>query len=492
MLRVDQVHVIRHKVLVEGRRIRAVAREMGVSRNTIRKYLRESEPVRKPGGAKPRPVIEKVAPRLEGLLDEWSERTTPKQRITGTRLHRELVEEGHEVGVTTVRTWLRERRRLAAEVFVPLVHRAGDEAQVDFFEVTVEIEGERRKAWKFLMRLMYSGRDFAWLYDRCDQVAFLDGHVRAFAHFGAVPQRCIYDNLSAAVRRVQFPKRELTGRFQALVSHYLFEPCFARPGEGHDKGGVEARGRGIRLQHLTPIPRAASLRAISERLLSALEAVASQRRDREGRTVLDRFAEEVPRMLALATRPFEARKTVLCSVSRSALVKAEGALYSVPSAWKRLEVTVLVGAEDVRILNRGETVVHARQRFGGKSVQYRHYLSELSRKPQALRQVAPELLAELGAPYDELWRRLVDRYGPLEAARQFARVLSRVCEQGEKAVAVAIRQALAAGSLDRLALLCPPARPAPVVVVPERLRDYVVESTPATRFDALFEEDSDE
>ena len=131
---------------------------------------------------------------------------------------------------------------------------------------------------------MYSGRDFAWLYDRCDQVAFLDGHVRAFAHFGAVPQRCIYDNLSAAVRRVQFPKRELTGRFQALVSHYLFEPCFARPGEGHDKGGVEARGRGIRLQHLTPIPRAASLGAISERLLSELEAVASQRRDREGRT----------------------------------------------------------------------------------------------------------------------------------------------------------------------------------------------------------------
>ena len=67
---------------------------------------------------------------------------------------------------------------------MPLVHRPGDEAQVDFFEVTVELRGERRKAWKFLMRLMYSGRDFVRLYDRQDQVAFLDGHVRAFAHFG--------------------------------------------------------------------------------------------------------------------------------------------------------------------------------------------------------------------------------------------------------------------------------------------------------------------
>ena len=135
---------------------------------------------------------------------------------------------------------------------MPLVHRPGDEAQVDFFEVTVELGGERRKAWKFLMRLMYSGRDFVRLYDRQDQVAFLDGHVRAFAHFGGVPARIVYDNLAAAVRRVQFPRRQLTERFEALVSHYLYEPCFARPGEGHDKGGVEGRGRGVRLQHLTP------------------------------------------------------------------------------------------------------------------------------------------------------------------------------------------------------------------------------------------------
>jgi transposase len=61
-------------------------------------------------------------------------------------------------------------------------------------------------------------------------VAFFDGHVRAFAHFGGVPARCIYDNLSPAVRKVMFPGRKLTTRFMALVSHYLVEPCFARPG----------------------------------------------------------------------------------------------------------------------------------------------------------------------------------------------------------------------------------------------------------------------
>jgi transposase len=103
----DHVHVIRHKVLVEGRGIRAVAREMRVSRNTVRKYLLESEPVRKAGKSKSRQVYARAQARIETLLEEWSGRTTAKQRITGTRLHRELIGEGCKVGTTTVRSILR-------------------------------------------------------------------------------------------------------------------------------------------------------------------------------------------------------------------------------------------------------------------------------------------------------------------------------------------------------------------------------------------------
>src|SRR5215218_6222209 len=104
MLRMDQVHVIRHKVLVEGQSIRSVARQMGIGRNTIKKYLKLSEPVvRVARQKKPSPVKEMVAPRIDDLLEEWHHRTTHKQRITGTRIHRQLVEEGYQVGITTVR-----------------------------------------------------------------------------------------------------------------------------------------------------------------------------------------------------------------------------------------------------------------------------------------------------------------------------------------------------------------------------------------------------
>jgi len=254
MLRMDQVHVIRHKVLIEGRSRRSVAREMGLSRNTVRRYLRESAPLRVESRPRARPVLERVSARLSELMEAWSGRTTRKQRITGTRLYRQLREEGFAVGVTTVREWLREWKRERAEVYVPLVHRAGEEGQADFFEVTVEEAGFWRKAWKFLLRLPFSGRDFVWIYDRRDQLSFFDGHVRAFVHFGGVPERIVYDRLSAALKRRMGLVPELTDRFRALVSHYLFEACFAHPGEGHDKGSVEARGKSIRLQHLTPVP----------------------------------------------------------------------------------------------------------------------------------------------------------------------------------------------------------------------------------------------
>lgn len=485
VLSVDQVYVIRRKVLVDGVGIRRVARELGVSRNTVRKYVGSPGPERRVRQARTRPVYEQVHGRLAALIEEWTPRTAGKQRLTAARLHTALREEGFSVGRTLVQEVLRERRRQAAEVYVPLVHRPGDEAQVDFFDVRVDVAGARRRAWLFVLRLMYSGWDFAWIYERADQVSFLDGHVRAFAALGGVPHRCIYDNLKPAVRRLVLPERELTARFVALASHYLFEPCFTRRGEGHDKGGVEARGKGIRWQHLVPIPRGDTLAAINAAVGERLTAASAHRRDARGRTVAERLMEEQPVLLPLRMPAFEPRKVVPCSVSSSAKVRVDGAVYSVPSRWARLAATAYVGPTDVRLVCRGETVEHPRQPFGGARIRYRHYLPELARKPQALRQVAAELLAELGEPFAQCWRLLVDAHGPREAARTFARVLEAIGTHGEPAVADALRQALAAERTDLLALGLLRPRAAAPVAVPAPLAAYTVPSPSARAYDAL-------
>jgi transposase len=479
MLRMDQVHVIRHKVLVEGQSIRAVARQMGISRNTVSKYLKVSEPKRIVSQPKPSPVMETVAPRIEELLDHWRGRTTPKQRITGTRIHRQLVEEGYQVGITTVRDYLRERRRKRAEVFVPLVHRPGEEAQVDFFEVTVEEDGQIRKAWKFVMRLMYSGRDFVRLYEGCDQLCFLDAHVRAFGYLGGVPERVIYDNLSSAVKKIVGSERELTERFRALVCHYLFEPCFARPAEGHDKGGVEARGKGIRLAHLTPIPKGKTLSEISEVLLREVEMAFTGEQS---------FAQERRHLRELPERPFEARRVEMISVSRRSTVRIEGATYSVPSQWASLRATAYIGVEDVRIHCRGQGEIYPRERKGSQKIRYRHYLAELAKKAQAVRQVAPELVQELGEPYSRLWEMLVERYGAKEASRVLARIVGALVDHGEEPVADALEAALENGRCDLLSLnerIHDPTQRPRAVEVPEALSGYRVESGKASDYDLL-------
>jgi hypothetical protein len=185
-------------------------------------------------------------------------------------------------------------------------------------------------------------------------------------------------------------ERELTERFMALCSHYLFEACFTRPGEGHDKGGVEARGKGIRLAHLTPIPRGTTLSEISEVLLREIELAFSDEQ---------RFAQERRCLRPLPEQSFEARRVKLVSVSRSSTVRIDGASYSVPSGWASLRATAYVGVEDIRIHCCGQSETYLKERKGGQKIRYRHYLSELARKPQAVRQVAPELIDELGPPY---------------------------------------------------------------------------------------------
>jgi transposase len=481
----DQVHVIRHKVLVEGQSVRRVAKEMGLSRVTVRKRLQLAGPQRVETAPRSKPVRDKVAPRIDQLLEEWQTRTTAKQRITATRLHRQLLEEKFAVGITSVRSYLREKNRQRAEVFIPLLYQPGEVAQVDFFEVTVEEEGLTRKAWKFLMRLMYSGYDFVWLYDRCNQTSFLDAHVKAFTDLGGVPQRLVYDNLTAAVRRLLGSERHLTDRFAALVSHYLFEPCLARPGEGHDKGGVESRGKHIRLQHLVPIPRGSSLREISEALLADLHRRYATQRQADGGSVLDRFAQEKPLFRALPSVPFEAREVRMVTVSSKATVQMDGALYSVPSNWARLEATAYVGVDDIRRCCRGQHVLYPKQKSGSRRVEYRHYLPELAKKPQAVRQVARKLIPELGEPYGQLWEMLVQTYGEREAARVLARIIGAMVEHGEAAVSEALKKSLTYGRWDLLALSerMHPASSEWSVPVPESLRRYEVESTTACDHD---------
>jgi hypothetical protein len=343
---------------------------------------------------------------------------------------------------------------------------------------------------------MYSKRDVVWLYERCDQTSFLDGHVRAFRTFGAVPQRMVYDNLTAAVkRRLMGVERELSDRFKALSSHYLFEPCFARPGEGHDKGGVENRGKGIRLQHLTPIVAGETLQEIGQALQAELDNAWGQAKGPDGQNLALQYDDDQFHMKPLPPTEFNPHLILPVVVSRSATVTVQGAVYSTPTTWARLDAMAHIGVDEVLLRCREEQCRHPLRPKGGRSIRYRHYIPELARKPQAVRQVAPELLAELGEPYKQLWDLLEASHGALKAARVLAGILRAITDHGEVVVTHAVLDTLAKAGAGRsieegdvLSSMAGKLPPRPVLAeqdVPLALRIHTIESGCAADFDIL-------
>jgi transposase len=490
----------------EGLSIRALAERHGVHRRAVRQALVSPLPPAK------RTPTSRPAPRLgryRALVDAWLEadRDAPrKQRHTAKRIHRRLVDEhGAEVAETTVRDYVRARKRAlgwpVGEVFVPQVHAPGAEAEVDWGEAYVDLAGTRTKVHLFLMRASFSGAAFCQASLVETQQAFLELHVEAFAWFGGVFECVRFDNLTLAVKQVLKGRRRVeSDRFVALRSHYLFESEFTTPGiqGAHEKGGVEGEVGRYRRNHLVPVPAVADLAELNALLLAGCEA--DLRRRIVGRDVAvgEAWAVERPLLRALPAEPFDATETAAPRIDAKALVTVRQNRYSVPVALAGLRVSARIGAREITISHAGHEVARHERLHGkfGTSAQLDHYLELLARKPGGLEHsLALAQERERGAwpaVFDELWTALTDRYGRSEAARQMVDVLMLCRDHGPERVALAVRGALAAGAHDgravavlaRRAETLAPA-PAPLADLQPRLAAHARPAPDLTDYDQL-------
>jgi len=180
------------------------------------------------------PYLERIAEILEADKER-----PKKQRHTAKRIFERIRQEGYTGGYTQVKKAVRERKRISREVFVPLMHRPG-EAQVDFGEALVKMNGVLRKVKFFAMALPYSDAMFIVAYPRECTETFQDGHVRACAFFEGVPRRISYDNAKTSVSKIVGARtRKLSDGFLQLQSHYPFEEHLCRVRRANEKGVVE-------------------------------------------------------------------------------------------------------------------------------------------------------------------------------------------------------------------------------------------------------------
>jgi transposase len=504
--RVELFERIRRDRDREGLSIRELARRHGVHRRAVRQALASPlPPPRKRPERRPAPKLGPYRP----LIDEWlrADREAPrKQRHTAKRIWQRLLDE-HDVDVaeTTVRDYVRRRRRelgeAVDEVFVPQVHEPGVEAEVDWGEAEVEIAGVRRKVYLFLMRACYSGAAFVIAFDRATQQAFLEAHVEAFHFFGGVFEIVRYDNLRAAVKQVLRGRRRVEqDRFVALRSHYLFDSVFTRRGKegAHEKGGVEGEVGRYRRRRLVPVPKVGSLKELNQLLEDGCFAELDRRIAGRDQTVREALRVEMRALRPLPIEQFETAESASPRVDAKALVTIRQNRYSVPVALVGLRVAARIGAREIVISHGGHPVARHPRLHGRYQTSARldHYLELLRVKPGALKGSLPlRQERERGrwpACFDRLWQQIEQRYGASEAARQMVDVLLLCREQGADRVELAVRGALTAGAHDgrAVALLARKnQRPAqlPLFEVPERLRARTRPAPTLGEYDALLQ-----
>lgn len=277
------------------------------------------------------------------------------------------------------------------EVFVPQEHAPGAEAEVDFGEVWIVLNGVKTKCHMFILRLSHSGKAVHRIYPTQAQEAFLEGHIEAFQVLGGVPNKHIrYDNLTSAVTAVVFGQgrqRQENDRWVLFRSHYGFDPFYCQPGldGAHEKGGVEGEVGWFRRNRLSPMPVTESLDELNDRI-RIWEAQDDARRINDRiRTIGQDFAAEQPFLAPLPGEAFDPGLVLNPRVDRSSMITVRMVKYSVPARFIGRKVRVSLRASEVVVFD-GRAAVARHQRIvakHGQSVQLDHYLEVLKTKPGA-------------------------------------------------------------------------------------------------------------
>jgi len=396
---------------------------------------------------------------IDAILNDDKQRP-PKQRHTSKRIFERLKEEhGFTGGYTIVKDYVRTATLRGREMFVPLVHPAG-EAQVDFGEALVVIAGVEQKAHYMVMDLPHSDDCFVAAFPAETTEAFLEGHVRAFAYFGGVPTRILYDNTRIAVAKILGgEERQRTRSFSELQSYYLFADKFGRPAKGNDKGKVEGLVGYARRNFMVPIPRVSSWQELN----AHLERQCRKRRERRLRghteTIGERFERDRAELLPLPAAPYEACEKISARVSSLSLVRYRGNDYSVPTEYGHRQVWVKGYVHEVVIACASEVIARHLRSYEREAVIFDplHYLALLEQKTRALDQAAPLAGWQLPECFAEL-RRLLEARLKKHGSREYVQVLRLLETFNFIEVTLAIEDALRLGTISfdavRHLLLC--------------------------------------
>jgi transposase len=445
MLTVDKKEEIRREHFIQGKSIRRIARELGCSRTTVRKAIRDSMvPVYQRTAPIRYPVLQPVIPLIDNWLRE-DESQPKKQRHTARRVWIRLKEEaGFTGGESTVRRYVHKKRLVVPEVFVPLIYQPGSDAQADWGEAKVIWKGEEIVVQFFTLRLCYSGGCFVVAYPNQKQEAFFDGHQQGFQFLGGVPKRVTYDNLTTAVKKVLSGRnRQEQDSFTAFRSHFLFESIFCQPAKANEKGGVENIIGYVRRNFFVPVPKVGSFAELNQILHQRCLQNLNRTPAGKEKSIGQLLQEEKVGFLSLPKYSFDCCRTVPVKADSCSRIQFETNKYSVPTAFAYQSLLCKAYPFQIKIVQQEKVVAEHQRCYDRYQEIFNpvHYLRLLEQKPGAFLQAKPLSGWQLPGVFEKFYAGLKERI-PEKATREYIRTLRLLEEFSLAEVTAAIEKSL--------------------------------------------------
>jgi transposase len=441
---IGKVRRLHHR---QSKSVREIARITSLSRNTVRKCLREpvqGEPKyrRALGPCKLTAFHEAIEQALK------ADAHRPKrERRTALALYGEMKTAGYAGGYTRVtdfiRAWRHAEGHAVTNAFVPLAFELGEAFQFDWSEEGLVVGGIYYRMQVAHMKLCASRAFWLVAYPGQGHEMLFDAHTRSFAALGGVARRGIYDNMKTAVDKVHKGKgRTVNARFAVMCAHYLFDADFCNVASGWEKGVVEKNVQDSRRRIWLDAAKQrfgsfTELNAwLGDRCRALWEEIRHPEHDKF--SVAEMLEHERPHLMPMPT-PFDGYVEKPARVSSTCLVSVARNRYSVPCELHGQMVSTRLYPSRVAMV-AGDAVVADHERLNSEAqtrYDWQHYVPLLQRKPGALRNGAP--FADMPEPLQQLRRALLCEPG---GDRVMAQVLAIVPSAGLDAVLVAVELAL--------------------------------------------------
>ncbi len=391
----------------------AIARQLGVHRDTVRRVLATAGAPQAPAV----PAPSKLEPYLPFLIETLRQYPT----LTAKRLYGMACERGYVGGPDHFRHRVATLRpRKPAEAYLRLRTLPGEQAQVDWAHFgTLQVPGGVRKLYGFVMVLAYSRRIFVRFGFDIGMAGFVRGHVQAFDFFGGIPRVLLYDNLKSAVLERHGDVIRFHPELLDLSGHYRYEPRPVAVARGNEKGRVERAIQYIRKAFFA----GRTVTDIVQLNAEALAWTASEARSRrwpEDTTCTVEVAYEREKTLLRPppSEPYPALERRPASVAKTPYARFDSNDYSVPHTAVRSEVVIVADESRVRILDGAAVLAEHPRSYGvHQTMEDPKHIDDLRKaKRHAHLHSTQDWLLQVAPEATELLQRLAERHGSVGTA----------------------------------------------------------------------------